>query len=286
MNNDQEDRCIACGSVLEWRSPSPRPPAPKAVSPSRLEAKPFKAGLVLNQAIAILSSRFAEVTVIILVFSLPIAAVSAWLELYLSIPFSLGEELQRLILAGLAVLVLGVLSSIAGAAQTRVALNHLRGRPVTVADALGTAAHVVGPVLGASILSVLAISFGLLAFIIPGLVLLSMLALTTAVVVEEKASPLKAMERSSSLTRGFRWSVFYAVFLLSILNTILSFAMERFGGSLGLFRVPVAVAMDLLLLGFQTTAMAVLYHRLRAFKEGEEIDDVAAVVDDIASVFD
>lgn len=61
------------------------------------------------------------------------------------------------------------------------------------------------------------IILGLVALVVPGLIIFARLSLAEFIVVLERISPLDALVRSSRITRKFTWQIIGSVFLLSAL---------------------------------------------------------------------
>lgn len=79
---------------------------------------------------------------------------------------------------------------------------------------------VLGPLLWTGILVGLGVFAGIIAFIIPGLVLLTQWSVAAPAVVLERGSALQAMGRSRRLVRGHGWQVF-GVLIVSLLIVII-----------------------------------------------------------------
>jgi hypothetical protein len=80
----------------------------------------------------------------------------------------------------------------------------------------------VWPLLGASILAVIAIFAGFLLFVIPGLILLTWWALIAPAIVLEGTSVLDSFGRSRDLVRGNGWNVFAIVIIVYLLTSVIA----------------------------------------------------------------
>jgi uncharacterized membrane protein len=81
-----------------------------------------------------------------------------------------------------------------------------------------------GRLFVARLIAGLVVVLGLIAFIIPGIVLMVRYALLDPAVVLEGAGPVDAIKRSTVLTAGVRWQIFFAglsFFVAWVLFTIL-----------------------------------------------------------------
>lgn len=89
-------------------------------------------------------------------------------------------------------------------------------RDLSIVGLFRSVGKVLGPLLWTAILVILGIFAGLLAFIIPGLVLLTWWAVAAPVVVCEVRTPFEALGRSRELVRGHGWRVF-SVLVVTVL---------------------------------------------------------------------
>ncbi len=107
----------------------------------------------------------------------------------------------------------GIHSSIVSALESGVViatLNQLaRGKPVRLGSALSSGVKNWLSIFATNIIANLICGFGLLAFVIPGIICLVRYALLDIVVVLENRSGINARERSWELTRGCGWSILF-----------------------------------------------------------------------------
>lgn len=107
------------------------------------------------------------------------------------------------------------------------------GKRVTIGMALSLAAGRLLPLLFTYILTTLAITAGLIALIIPGIVLLVWFLLSTEVTVFEGLAGPKAMGRSKELMRGASASL-----ILLLIGYGITFAAIRYAGSIAFAQLP------------------------------------------------
>jgi hypothetical protein len=184
--------------------------------------------------------------------------------------------------------------------------HQLRGQRVGLGEMLGAGVRRGLSVLGTGLLMWLGSIIGLLALLVPGVLLksvwcvvLGLLALIPGLVlllvwsvslpatVVERVGPLTALRRSRALTRGQRWpvlagflalgAIFYVVTLV-IQVPMLVIGVAVSSSPQGML-VPMLISQ---LLGAvigqaMIVAMGVAYHDLRASKEGPATDQLAAV---------
>jgi len=163
------------------------------------------------------------------------------------------------------------------------AIADLNGKRIDLGAMLARGGEVVLPLFGLAILEGLAIAFGFLLLIIPGLILLTMWAVTVPALVIERTGVFGAFSRSGDLTRNNRWAVFglliaYAVvvWVISAISGGIMFAIN--GGLSGLsnavnYGASIPMAIFVALIGtifgaISAAGIAVLYYELRLAKEG------------------
>ena len=122
-------------------------------------------------------------------------------------------------------------------------------------------------------------ALGLLLFIVPGLILLTMWYVASAACIVERLGVFASMERSSVLTKGHRWAIFGTWLLLIISGAILAPAVDALAGLTGNAGLITAAS---LVWSAMTTAFGmvfggVMYYELRVAKEGIDIHQIAAV---------
>jgi hypothetical protein len=103
----------------------------------------------------------------------------------------------------------------------------------TLGDVLAQAATLLLPALAASLIQSIGVAFGLLAFILPGLWLLSRLILVVPVIAVEATDPVVALKRSWALTTGQSLRILGMLALLILGFLLLSLAVEGLGSALG-----------------------------------------------------
>jgi hypothetical protein len=128
---------------------------------------------------------------------------------------------------------------------------------------------VLAPLLWTAILVGLGVFVGILAFIVPGLILLTIWSVAAPVVVIERPSPTEALGRSRELVRGHGWSVFgvlvVALLIVFIANTVFAALANAASGSAAAFAVA-SLLSGVLTAPFFALASAVLYLELRRLR--------------------
>lgn len=106
--------------------------------------------------------------------------------------------------------------------QTAITLLAVRlydDQRASVAEGLSLGVRRFLPMLGTTILVILAIYAGLIAIIVPGIIVALIFAVAVPVCAVEPAGPITSMKRSIFLTRGERWRVLgiYCIFFIPFL---------------------------------------------------------------------
>ncbi|MBL8842013.1 MAG: hypothetical protein JNL90_10870 [Planctomycetes bacterium] len=108
-------------------------------------------------------------------------------------------------------------------------------------------------------------------------VIATMLAASTGAVVVESLGPIAAIRRSLALTKDCRKRIFLANLLIGLVAGIL-FAIATFGLSYAFeLDFPAEVVVGVLVGTLTATLSAVVYHDLRALKDGVDVHELARV---------
>lgn len=250
------------------------------------ELRPLSTGEILDNAFGLYRRHFAPLVVIVLVVS----AVPTILELYVQ---ASGGFFVRPVLGMLTGLLNVVLSAIGTAAAVFIVSDSYLGRPVDPWDALSRAVPYIARIVVLSILTTLVVGLGFMFFLVPGVIFLSALVISTqALVLEENRSPIEAMGRSWQLTKGFRWKVLALVVVTAIIVFIPSIALVSvasflatgpavltdlsIGWSLALV---LGAVVQLLLYPLMYSVLTVLYYDLRVRKEGFDLEVLAQALE-------
>ena len=235
----------------------------------------FRIGEVIARSWNILSRNF--LTYILLV------AIAELLPLVLQLYIG-SSELEAGLQAGLAVFGIGVLtyilSTFAHAIVIFAAFQDLRGRPVNARESLGQGVARVVPALVASLLTGILVVLGLLVCVVPGLIAMTAMAVVVPACVVERLGPLESLSRSADLTTGHRWPIFGVAVGWAVIVMVVSLAIAA--------AMPLTATLPRMILNwiwqvlsgsFTAVYAAILYHDLRAVREGIGIDEIAAVFD-------
>ena len=182
--------------------------------------RPLSTGEVLDVSFGLYRALFIP----LLTVALASRAIPAIMGIYLQAIGGFAAHWQL----GTVQFFIGIfLSAIGAAATTYIVSGAYLGTDVTANDALRQALGLLGRLLLLSLMTSLIIGFGFLLVIVPGMILLSGLALSTVVLVlEAPISPNDAMNRSWQLTKGSRWKVLLT-FFVAVLFLMVGEGRER-----------------------------------------------------------
>jgi hypothetical protein len=244
-----------------------------AVPIASLAERDFRVGNVFTRTISVLSRNFLPFLVVTTAASLPDVLLS-----------DAPRLAARVGVAATALPLLGQLLAFALGAFGQAIVAHavfqdMRGRPVSIAESVRFGISRFLPLIGLS-LSVIVLTFaGFVLLIVPGFIVMAMLAVATPVCVVEQLGPFRSMERSARLTKGHRWAVFGATAVLQGLTAMSSSLMDSVMSAVA---GPAAgFAGNLIGSGATSTVIAgftfVMYHDLRVVRDGVDTDQIASV---------
>ncbi len=188
---------------------------------------------------------------------------------------------------------------VASGAMTYGVFQQLRGRQAGLGPCIVVGLKRMFPILGVFILIVLCFlgiviigaivgriagPLALLMFI-PMLMLWCALWSAVPIAVVERPGVFASLSRSAELTKGSRWSIFAIVFILWVLEWVVSTIIEKSlidgASAMSDMKTYMLISMGFTLIygSLKAVAAAVGYHDLRASKEGVGIEELAKVFD-------
>lgn len=243
-------------------------------------------GYIFEKTINVVTTRFVDLVILGLIFvGLPyllLASFSAqWVETSVnsgvySFDFSFGRFLASILV--------GLFPFLLQAAVIHTTVETLRGRPTSWGRAVGVALAALIPLIVTSILLSIGISIGLILFIVPGLILMTVWAVTIPALVAEKAGIFGSFSRSAELTKGERWRIFGLILLVWIIMILAAwvFGLVTFGAAMTSLNQDWSVIGVILGAIFNTAAsivgavgVSVLYVHLRELKGESGLDAIS-----------
>lgn len=241
-------------------------------------------GSILKRTFQVVSGNFPSLAAIAVTVFSPIFLLLAWLTWLSPSATRRGLEADDPLVATVVIFValLGAfLSQLQAGAFTYAVFESLRGksqrgRPLPVARSLRVAASRLVRMVLAGILAGLAIAGATLLLIIPGLIVALGLCIVIPVVVVEKFGVVDSIKRSWELTHGYKAQIYGLAMLWAFIVVPIQLAIRylELGVASSLW---VGQTVNLLLSFFSATMVTILYHDLRAIKDGLGADDLVAV---------
>jgi hypothetical protein len=243
------------------------------LSAANLRTTPIeiRVGTIINKSFVILGHQFQK---FLLLSLLPMAPLLLLILMMAGGPKAPGVGLA---LAGaLTAILTVVLQTVAQATSLYGAFQDMRGQPFTIGQSLEVVLARAVPVVGVALLAGLAIGLGTLLFIVPGVIIGCMLFVAIPACVIEKSGVIDSLKRSAALTQGYRWQVFGLFLLVVVMALVGEFVLTGIGGE-GMVGQILSFAWQVVLTAFSAVLCAVIYHDLRAVKEGIHLDTQANV---------
>ncbi|MHC4931810.1 MAG: hypothetical protein ACYTGV_06435, partial [Planctomycetota bacterium] len=132
------------------------------------------------------------------------------------------------------------------------------------------------PVVAVGIIGGLVIFAGLVAFVVPGIILACMFYVAIPVAVVEKPGIIQSLKRSAALASGQKGSIFGIALLLGFIQRVVQAIVDG-ATPMELWAVLLSFAVAMAFIALQSVAMGVAYYRLRESKEGVSIDELVRV---------
>jgi hypothetical protein len=242
----------------------------------------FRVGQVFSRAWTLLSGNVTKF--------LPLTAILALPDLVSLIPgLSDGTALRNAptnISPGAILAIVGsiivwiILNVVTQATVLYGSFQAMRNRPVDIGASFQKGLSRLLPIIGLSFCVAFAVGFGMILFIVPAFIFLSMFFVALPACVVEGLGPFQSMGRSSTLTKGHRWKIFGIYVALAIIGGVVGSIIAAVLSTAGLVVAVIGrMLWDALMGAYQSIAVAVTYHDLRVAKEGVDIDHIASVFD-------
>ena len=174
-----------------------------------------------------------------------------------------------------------LLTPIATAALVYGVFRSMRGQLVTTSECIRVGVSRWLPVVLLSLLMAIASFIGYLLCVVPGVILACGLFVAVPALMVEELQPIDAMQRSWSLTEGYKLALFGVVLVLGAIGLgvgmVQMFNLSWMGETVlaqlvqHLFAVPMTT--------LQAIAAGIAYYQIRLFREGLDEEELAAVFD-------
>ncbi len=200
--------------------PPPPPPAAPPVQPPPPQR--VDVGRVISQMFSLYGAHIV-----------PLLATAA-------VVFIVAGAVQELLARGSLVLVLlgSVVNLAATALYTGFVVKLVQDvrdgkRDFSIGELLGAATPVIFPLIANGILKGIAVVIGFILIIVPGLILLTIWAVTAPAIVVERRGIIEAFGRSRELVRGDGWSVFGVIVIAFLIALVIGFIFGAIGTAIG-----------------------------------------------------
>ena len=243
--------------------------------------KSIDLGNVINKAVDVLSKN----AVGFLAVGLVLGGLPSFLMQYvvMGIIMSGGGSGAAILGVLVSVLVMVVTGALLQGVLLRSAILHLGGRPADIGGSVSAGLGMILPIIGLSIIIGLAVAFGFLLLVVPGVILYVMFSVAIPVLVNERKDIIASISRSVELTAGSRWIIFALIVILFVLSWIIGMILGLLGGiftaALGLAAgMAVTTALSAAVSSaINAATISSLYVELRTVKEGATTDGLAQV---------
>ena len=233
----------------------------------------LRVGNILSRAFEVCGANFVLFGAVMLVVSLPNLIFTLQTPVF-EAPWATGIYFVLGIVLGLFLNTIGEAVILFGAFQ------YLSGQPVVPAQALQRSLARFLPILGFAILYVVALFFGFILLVIPGIILFIMWTVALPACVVEGLGPVACMRRSTELTRGYRWKIFWIFILLTIISAIVGGIVETIAGQGGVVaKALISLLWSAVWSTYWNCVLVMIYHDLRVVKEGVDTAQIASIFD-------
>ena len=195
----------------------------------RPPAKRIRVGEVIGETFAIYGRNVVVLIAVAVVVFLIVGVLTALLSGPARDSLSFGE----LLLVLLAIAIRVATTALYTGFVVRLVEDTRDGRrDVSVGRLLSSAAPAIVPLIIMSILFGLGVAIGLFLLVIPGLILLTIWALTAPAIVVEGAGAIESFGRSRELVRGQAWTVFWTIVVVWVITGVITFVLGLIGDAI------------------------------------------------------
>lgn len=159
-------------------------------------------------------------------------------------------------------------------------VKYLNNEKFTFSDCISTAISKIIPVVLVTILSGIAVGFGILLLIVPGIIFMLKFYVAVPTVVVENTPVMKALGRSSDLTHGHKWSIFALIIIVAIISGALGGVIGKSTSFIDMGTLVPRLSNYIttsVTSAFGATLIGVLYYNLRYLRDGIDASELAKV---------
>jgi hypothetical protein len=191
-----------------------------------------------------------------------------------------GTSFGNFILLGLlTALLAAVIQQLLTGAITKGAAGSLLGRPVDVKASYSYALSRLWGLIGLAILVGLAVGVGFVLLIVPGVIILVFLAVSTPSFVIERLGVTASMPRSWNLVRGSWWHTLGVIAVTYVIIWVVSAIFGAIGGSTFIGVWITSAAAQIITAPFMALVSVVMYVDLRSRHEALTAEALGAQLD-------
>lgn len=180
-----------------------------------------------------------------------------------------------------------VIAAFVQGAMTRATVAANEGQRASLVESFSTALRVLLPLIGLSLLMGIALMFGFVLLIVPGVILLLMWAVAVPVLVVERTGVIAAFGRSAELTKGVRLKILGLFLVLAVAYWLLSIVfgfvgLKMYSPATSVYGITIGNLLGSVIIGtifnvLWGTIQPSLYVELRQAKEGSSAQHLAEV---------
>lgn len=168
-----------------------------------------------------------------------------------------------------------ILMSLLTIPLTHASLAVFSGQPLPFWQAVRECPRFIGSAITVSIISTILVVAGLILLVVPGLVLMTYLAVTVPAVIREDMGPFAAIRRSVQMVRGNAWRVF-AITLLYFVPSL--FVESSLPEEMSPFLYVCALFFfDIILILVSAPMTAAMYYALAIAHEGQTENELETI---------
>ncbi len=255
-----------------------------AQAQNQMTPQKVSVGELLSGSMSALGANFVSFTLVTALATSPMLIFLAYM--YATVEPTLSSLSSFQTTAIIAAIGEMALAFIAQAAVVYGTVEHLAGRKVSTGASLARGLSMVGPVLGVAIATTLCVAAGLVALVIPGIIVMCMFFVAVPAAVVERIGVGEAMKRSIELTKGYRWHIFGAAFVIGLFENIVTrvlsgvlisgSSMEAIVSGLRTFGY-ITIVLSIFFGAFRAVLSAVAYSKLRRSREGVDAYQLAKI---------